>query len=152
MTSKFLVRRTRKCGPDRRTGLGTIVRVLSGPGGLRDSELWILDLCLLLETRPPWVTDTLSHRDPVSRFSCTSHLGSVMGRDLAFEARRGQISLAALDVIPLSSCLPHPSPGCLPNKGCFGCCIPARVELLVLGVLRMPRTPQFGWQSLWGRG
>lgn len=49
------------------------------------------------------------------------------------------MSLAALGAIPLSFCLPHPSPGCLPNKGCSGLCIPVRVELMVLEVLKVLR-------------
>lgn len=65
------------------------MRVSSGPGGLRNSELWIVDLCLLQETRPPWVTETLSHRDPT--LSQDFHVHHIwvqlwpLGRDLAFE-------------------------------------------------------------------
>lgn len=111
MTSKFLVRRTRRRGPDRGAGLGTIVRVSSGPGGLRNSVLWIVDLCLLLETG---LLGSQRHC-PIGTLSQDFHVHNIwvqlwpLGRDLTFEARRGQISLAALGAIPLSSCLPHPS-------------------------------------------
>lgn len=80
MTLKSLVRRPPRRGPERGADLGTIVRVRSGPARLGHSELGILDLCLLLEIRlpilelGPWVTETLSQRDFIPRFSYIHHI------------------------------------------------------------------------------